>query len=57
MSGPLLQHWLARTSLLSQDAGAAVVGVPDQVSAEQLAKRFDPLVLSNYGRKGVLRHF
>ena len=37
-------RWLARTSLLHHDAGAAVVGVPDQVSAEQLAKRFDPLV-------------
>jgi len=37
-------RWVARTSLLSQDAGAAVVGVPDQISAEQLAKRFDPLV-------------
>jgi hypothetical protein len=37
-------RWLARTVLLSHDAGAAVVGVPDQVSAEQLAKRFDPLV-------------
>jgi hypothetical protein len=34
----------ARTALLSHAAGAAVVGVPDQVSAEQLAKRFDPLV-------------
>jgi chromosomal replication initiation ATPase DnaA len=38
------QRWLARTSLLSQAAGVAVVGVPDQVSAEQLARRFDPLV-------------
>jgi biotin operon repressor len=38
------QRWLARTSLLSHAAGAAVVGVPDQISAEQLAKRFDPLV-------------
>ena len=38
------QRWLARTSLISHEAGAAVVGVPDQVSAEQLAKRFDPLV-------------
>jgi len=37
-------RWLARTSLLSHDAGTAVVGVPDQVSADQLAKRFDPLV-------------
>ncbi len=37
-------RWVVRTSLLSQTAGAAVVGVPDQVSAEQLAKRFDPLV-------------
>jgi len=37
-------RWLARTSLLSHDGGTAVVGVPDQVSAEQLAKRFDPLV-------------
>ncbi len=37
-------RWVARTCLLSQTAGAAVVGVPDQVSAEQLAKRFDPLV-------------
>jgi hypothetical protein len=37
-------RWLARTSLLGHEAGAAVVGVPDQVSAEQLAKRFDPLV-------------
>jgi hypothetical protein len=37
-------HWLARTALLRYAAGAAVVGVPDQVSAEQLAKRFDPLV-------------
>lgn len=36
-------RWLARTSLLSRD-GAAVVGVPDQVCAEQLARRFDPLV-------------
>jgi hypothetical protein len=38
------QRWLSRTSLLSHDAGAAVVGVPDQVSADQLARRFDPLV-------------
>ena len=37
-------RWVARTSLLSHDAGAAVVGVPDQVSADQLARRFDPLV-------------
>ncbi|HEY8744462.1 MAG TPA: helix-turn-helix domain-containing protein [Chloroflexota bacterium] len=37
-------RWLARTSLLRHEAGVAVVGVPDQVSAEQLAKRFDPLV-------------
>jgi len=37
-------RWVARTALLSHEAGAAVVGVPDQVSAEQLAKRFDPLV-------------
>jgi hypothetical protein len=37
-------RWLARTSLLGQEAGTAVVGVPDQVSADQLAKRFDPLV-------------
>jgi len=37
-------RWLARTSLLSHAAGAAMVGVPDQVSAEQLARRFDPLV-------------
>jgi hypothetical protein len=37
-------RWLARTTLLGHEAGAAVVGVPDQVSAEQLAKRFDPLV-------------
>ncbi len=38
------RRWLARTCLLSQDAGAAVVGVPDQVSADQLARRLDPLV-------------
>jgi hypothetical protein len=38
------QRWLSRTSLLSHEAGAAVVGVPDQVSADQLARRFDPLV-------------
>jgi hypothetical protein len=37
-------RWLARTSLLSHDVGTVVVGVPDQVSADQLAKRFDPLV-------------
>ncbi|MGI8550173.1 MAG: DnaA N-terminal domain-containing protein [Dehalococcoidia bacterium] len=37
-------RWLARTSLLRHEAGAAVVGVPDQVSADQLARRFDPLV-------------
>ena len=37
-------RWVARTSLLSHEAGTAVVGVPDQISAEQLAKRFDPLV-------------
>ncbi len=37
-------RWVARTCLLSRAAGAAVVGVPDQVSADQLAKRFDPLV-------------
>ncbi len=37
-------RWVARTFLLSHEAGAAVVGVPDQVSADQLARRFDPLV-------------
>ncbi|MGI8912767.1 MAG: helix-turn-helix domain-containing protein [Chloroflexota bacterium] len=37
-------RWLARTRLVSQSAGQAVVGVPDQVSAEQLARRFDPIV-------------
>ena len=37
-------RWLARTSLLRHEAGAAVVGVPDQVSADQLAKRFDSQV-------------
>lgn len=37
-------RWLARTSLLSRTDGTAVVGVPDQASADQLAKRFDPLV-------------
>jgi hypothetical protein len=37
-------RWLARTRLVSQHAGEAVVGVPDQVSADQLARRFDPLV-------------
>jgi hypothetical protein len=37
-------RWLARTSLLGHEAGTAVVGVPDQVSADQLARRFDPLV-------------
>ena len=37
-------RWLARTRLVSRSAGEAVVGVPDQVSAEQLARRFDPLV-------------
>lgn len=37
-------RWVARTALLSHEPGAAVVGVPDQVSADQLAKRFDPLV-------------
>jgi len=37
-------RWLVRTSLLSHDASTVVVGVPDQVSADQLAKRFDPLV-------------
>lgn len=31
------QRWLARTSLLSRTDGTAVVGVPDQVSADQLA--------------------
>lgn len=35
-------RWLARTSLLSHTDGTAVVGVPDQVRAEQLARRFDP---------------
>lgn len=38
------ERWLARTSLLSHAAGAAVVGVPDQICADQLARRFDPLV-------------
>jgi hypothetical protein len=37
-------RWLARTQLISQSAGEAIVGVPDHVSAEQLARRFDPLV-------------
>jgi chromosomal replication initiation ATPase DnaA len=37
-------RWLARTSLLGHEAGVAVVGVPDRASAEQLARRFDPLV-------------
>jgi hypothetical protein len=37
-------RWLARTTLLDHDAGVAVVGVPDQVSADQLSRRFDPLV-------------
>ncbi len=37
-------RWLARTRLVSRSAGEAVVGVPDQISAEQLARRFDPLV-------------
>ena len=37
-------RWLARTSLLSHMDGAAVVGVPDQVSADQLARRFDSQV-------------
>lgn len=37
-------RWLARTALLACADGAAVVGVPDQVSADQLSRRFDPLV-------------
>lgn len=37
-------RWLARTSLISYAEGAAVVGVPDQISADQLARRFDLLV-------------
>lgn len=37
-------RWLARTQLLQQAGGEAVVGVPDQVSADQLARRFDSLV-------------
>lgn len=37
-------RWLARTRLVSRQGGEAVVGVPDQVSADQLARRFDPLV-------------
>lgn len=37
-------RWLSRACLLSQSDGQAVVGVPDQVSADQLARRFDPLV-------------
>ena len=37
-------RWLARTRLLSRAPGQAVVGVPDQVCAEQLARRLDPLV-------------
>lgn len=37
-------RWLSRARLLGCAAGAAVVGVPDRVSAEQLARRFDALV-------------
>lgn len=37
-------RWLARTELRQCAGGQAVVGVPDQVSADQLARRFDPLV-------------
>jgi len=37
-------RWLARTSLLDCGAGAAVVGAPDRISADQLARRLDPLV-------------
>lgn len=37
-------RWLSRARLLGRAAGEAVVGVPDRVSAEQLARRFDALV-------------
>lgn len=37
-------RWLAGTSLLSCDGGQAVVGAPNQVVAEQLARRLDPLL-------------
>lgn len=38
------QRWLARTDLVQCADGLAVVSVPDQVSADQLTRRFDPLV-------------
>jgi hypothetical protein len=37
-------RWLARTELLHRAGGEAVVGAPDRVVADQLARRFDPLV-------------
>lgn len=37
-------RWLAGTRLLSCTGDSAIVGTPDAVSADRLARRFDPLV-------------
>jgi len=37
-------RWLARTCLLRRDGDRAIVGTPDRITAEQLVRRFDPLV-------------
>ncbi len=38
------ERWLVRTQLIARVDGRAVVGVPDQICADQLARRFDPLL-------------
>lgn len=37
-------RWLARTRFLARNDGVVVVGVPDQIAADQLARRFDSLI-------------
>ncbi len=38
------ERWLARTRFLGRDDGVARIGVPDQIAAEQLGRRFDSLI-------------